>query len=225
MPLKISTISLSLPIGLGSVNCYLIQNDRGSFLIDSGLSNQRRRLEEALFNAGSLPGDLELVVITHGDFDHTGNAIYLRGMYSAKIAMHPGDSGMLSQGDMYWNRKKGNALIRKLTPMLVRFDPTDRGQPDYWIEDGFDLSKFGLEAQVLSVPGHSLGSIAIFTASGDLFCGDLFENRKQPSFNSIMDDPEAARASLERLKKLKIHAVYPGHGKPFPGEMLSQINP
>ncbi|RLI67201.1 hypothetical protein DRO91_10540, partial [Candidatus Heimdallarchaeota archaeon] len=31
-------------------------------------------LERELEKAGCKPGDLKLVVLTHGDFDHTGNA-------------------------------------------------------------------------------------------------------------------------------------------------------
>ena len=33
-------------------------------------------------------------------------------------------------------------------------------------------------------------------------------------------DLVAANASVERLKSLNIHTVYPGHGKPFPMELF-----
>jgi hydroxyacylglutathione hydrolase len=70
------------------------------------------------------------------------------------------------------------------------------------------------------LPGHSKGSISLLTASGDLFCGDLFENSKAPALNSLMDDPAAARASLETLKSLQIKTVYPAHGRPFEMDLL-----
>jgi len=35
-----------------------------------------------------------------------------------------------------------------------------------------------------------------------------------------MDDLSAANASVEKLKKLRIKTVYPGHGKPFPMELF-----
>ena len=75
---KIVTISLSLPYRLGIVNCYLIKTDIGYILIDTGCSNKRTELEKELERAGCKPGNLELIVLTHGDFDHTGNANYLR---------------------------------------------------------------------------------------------------------------------------------------------------
>ena len=34
----------------------------------------------------------------------------------------------------------------------------------------------------------------MLTVEGDLFCGDLLENRRHPMLNSIMDDPAVARA-------------------------------
>jgi glyoxylase-like metal-dependent hydrolase (beta-lactamase superfamily II) len=35
-----------------------------------------------------------------------------------------------------------------------------------------------------------------------------------------MDDPAAARESIEILKRLSIKTVYPGHGQPFSMESL-----
>ena len=124
MPQEIKTIRLPLPYHLGSVNCYLIATDTGNILIDTGGSNKRTDLEKELESAGCKPGNLKLIVVTHGDFDHTGNAAYLRKKFGTKIAMHADDSGMLEHGDMFWNRKKGNFLIfliRKIAPILIRF--------------------------------------------------------------------------------------------------------
>jgi len=47
-------------------------------------------LENKLTTAGCLPGKLKLVIITHGDFDHTGNCAKLQQKYNCKIAMHKG---------------------------------------------------------------------------------------------------------------------------------------
>jgi hydroxyacylglutathione hydrolase len=217
---QIRIINLMMPFRMGSVNCYLLQNEADFFLIDSGTSNQRSEIEKELNAAGCKPGELKLVILTHGDFDHTGNAAHLRTKYGAKIAMHPDDWGMLEQGDMFWNRKKGNLLIRWLAPKLIGFGKAERCTPDLAIADGYDLGEYGLDAQILSIRGHSSGSIAILTAQGELFCGDLLENTAKPALGSIIDDPVAANASLERLKQLGIKIVYPGHGKPFAMELL-----
>ena len=218
---QITPITLALPLGMGSVNCYLLQGEAGFILIDTGISKNRPQLEQALEAAGCGVGALKLVVLTHGDFDHTGNAAYLRGKYGAKIGMGSDDWGMLEQGDMFWNRKKGNALIGWLAPKLIGFGRAERCTPDVALQDGFELGEYGVDTRVLSIPGHSKGSVGVLTNDGELFCGDLLDNTKTPAFNSIMDDPVSGKVSLERLKKLDITTVYPGHGKHFSLEQVA----
>ena len=221
MAQEIKTISLSLPFRMGSVNCYLIETGAGYILIDTGGSNSRADLEKELEGAGcTTAGDLKLVVLTHGDFDHSGNAAHLRKKFGAKIAMHQDDIGMVERGDMFWNRKGPNVVIRMMIPILFGFGRSKRFKPDLHVGEGYDLSEYGLDAKILWIPGHSRGSIGILTAGGDLFCGDLLENRERPVLNSLMNDPVAAYASVEELQSKNINTVYPGHGKPFPMEML-----
>ena len=63
-------------INLGGTNCYLAKTERGHVLIDTGFPFQRSKLEVELDENGCKPGDLGLIVITHGDIDHTGNCIF-----------------------------------------------------------------------------------------------------------------------------------------------------
>ena len=205
---------------MGSVNCYLIETDSGYILIDTGTSNRRTDLEKELRSAGCKPGNLKLVVLTHGDFDHTGNAAYLRRKYGTKIAMHYDDSGMAEHGNMFFNRKMPNILLRMIVPIFFGFGKSKRFIPDLYVDEGYSFSGYGLDAEVVSIPGHSKGSIGIMTAGRDLFCGDLLENTKQPALNSLIDQSGAANASIENLRTLEINTVYPGHGKPFPMDML-----
>ena len=214
-------IRLRMPMMLGTVNCFLLQAGQGFVLIDTGSPNARDELEQELARAGCTPGTLTLIVLTHGDFDHTGNASYLRETFGAKIAMHQDDTGMAERGDMFWNRSSGNPVMRSLAPILFRFGKAHRFTPDLLFGEGQDLAAYGLDARVLSLPGHSKGSIGILTAAGGLFCGDLLENRKQPVRNSLMDDKAACEVSIERLDALSISTVYPGHGEPFPMEQFS----
>jgi hydroxyacylglutathione hydrolase len=215
MSLEIKTFNLLLPYKLGSVNCYLIKTGSGYFLIDTGSSNKRTYLEKELESAGCRPGNLNLIILTHGDFDHAGNAANLCKKFGAKIAMHYDDSGMVERGDMFWNRNKGNIFLKMIGRILFGFGKSKRFKPDFYIDETYDLSKYGLDANVLYLPGHSNGSIGILTTDGDLFCGDLLENTNKPDIGSIIDDKAAANASVEKLKCLKINTVNPGHGKPF----------
>mgnify|MGYP006311850485 CR=1 FL=1 len=65
-------------IRLGVVNAYLIATSGGFVLVDTGHPTGRRKLLRGVEAAGCVPGRLPLVVMTHADTDHTGNAAYLR---------------------------------------------------------------------------------------------------------------------------------------------------
>ena len=206
-------------ISYGGVNCYLLKIDKGFVLIDTGFSKNRIDIDEELENAGCTPKSLRLILLTHGDFDHSGNAAYLREKYNLKIAMHIKDEGMVEKGDLFHNRN-ANFLMRILGKIMLFFlrgglKKEDCFTPDLYVDDGYNLSEFGLDAKVVNIPGHSKGSIGILTSIGDLFCGDLLENTKKPAKNSLIADKKAFYESVEKLKELKISTVYPGHGKPF----------
>jgi glyoxylase-like metal-dependent hydrolase (beta-lactamase superfamily II) len=220
MQKETKTIRLPLPFHLGSVNCYLIETDTGYVLIDTGGSNSRGNLVRALESAGCKPGLLQLIILTHGDFDHTGNTAFLRKSFGAKIAMHSDDLGMVESGDMFAGRKKPNVLMRMLLAIFSGFVMSERFSPDLMVEDGDDLSGYGLDARVISIPGHSKGSIGILTDHGDLFCGDLLVNTDKPALNSLIDERSAAKASLQILRGMSIGTVYPGHGQPFPIDLV-----
>lgn len=217
---NIRTIALPMPMGMGSVNCYLISTTDGHILIDCGCSFGRRELFRQLDNAGVKPGFLHLVLLTHGDFDHTGNAWSLHKTYGAKLAMHPADAGMVEQGNMFVNRKDPGFLARTLVPIFTGFTKRSRFTPDIFLVDGYELDQHSINARVVSTPGHSRGSIGILTEQGNFFCGDLFENRERPRLNSLMDDLEAGKDSAAKVKNLNVKMIYPGHGKPFPWEEL-----
>ena len=202
MSQDVNVITLPLPLRMGSVNCYLLRGQTGFVLIDTGPGNARGKLMGELERLGCAPGSLKLIVLTHGDLDHTGNAAFLRAAFGGKLAMHRDDAGMAEHGDMFFNRKRSNAILRALVPKVIRFGAAERFTPDLMLGEGDNLSAFGIDATVLSVPGHSLGSIAILTAAGDLFCGDLLENTKEPAPGSIIDDVAAARASVARIRGL-----------------------
>ncbi|MGD0727546.1 MAG: MBL fold metallo-hydrolase [Spirochaetia bacterium] len=204
-------------INLGGVNCYLASSPDSFVLIDTGFSGKRALLLKELESAGCAPGKLRLILITHGDADHAGNAAYLREKFGAKIAMHADDAGMVERGDMGWNRKakpdKMSLIMKVMASVMNKFVKSGVFQkftPDMTVDDGFDLSAYGLDAAVLHLPGHSKGSIGILTKDGDLFCGDLFYN--MPGFKFV-DNLKDHDDSVKKLKGLNVHTIYPGHGK------------
>ena len=217
--MEIKTITTPFILNV-SINCYLVKTDNRFIMIDTGRAKKRNIIEKELEKAGCYPGNLRLIVLTHGDFDHCGNAAYFRKKFQSQIAMHKGDSGMIEHGNMLWNRNKQSILIRVLSKLLFRLSKSDRLRPDLYIDEKFDLSDYGFDAKVLEIPGHSQGSIGILTTNGELFCGDLLANVGKPSIWSIIDDSDAAYASIEKLKRLQIDTVYPGHGQSFLMELF-----
>jgi hydroxyacylglutathione hydrolase len=220
MQAKITTIRLPLAMNLGQVNCYLIAAGAGFVLVDTGGSNSRAQVDAALGAAGCGPGRLRLIFLTHGDFDHTGNAAYLKRILEAPIAMHAGDVGMVERGDMSWGRER-NKLMLRLSSRFLGFPKAARFTPDALLAGEADLSAFGLHASVVHLACHSRGSIGLLLDDGAFFCGDLLENTKAPAINSIMDDRKSALATLQMLKAYPIATVYPGHGQPFPFAALA----
>lgn len=211
MPASITTITK------GGVNCYLVKNNGSFLMIDTGLPKNRAEIEKVLDEAGCTPENLKLIVLTHGDYDHAGNAAHLRVKFGTKIALHPDEWQKVEKADWNWGFKP--KPDRFLFPMnivskLIKAGPFDTFTPDIATVDGQSLSEFGFEASIVDIPGHTKGSISILIGN-DFFCGDLFDNMSKPRLQFFIDDMTAADASVKKLKKLSIETVYPGHGKVF----------
>jgi len=206
-----------LRLAFRMVNAYLVRAGDGFILIDTGFRSNRKALDAALVGAGCGIGDLKLIVITHGDADHSSNAVYLRQKYGAKIAMHRAEIDAVESGDMFQSRGPLSPLRRLLKPLmsLFRLKKSDRFTPDVLLAEGDRLIEYGLDATVYHVPGHTRGSLAVLTADGAFFSGDFLENRTRPSIATFVDDATVLRTEFERIKTLNIQTVYPGHGKPF----------
>jgi hydroxyacylglutathione hydrolase len=215
-------------ISLAGTNCYLVRTGSGHILVDTNFPFQRGKLEKALEREGCKPGNLHLIVITHGDIDHTGNCAYLREKYAARIAMHEGDTEMCMKDGI--TRDRGEmpkdfplplmilwlfrGFLRFAIGQMVWRKPFDRFEADLLLEEGQSLAEYGFDAEILYTPGHSKGSISILTGGGDLICGDMFNNVGGRILKSIDQD------RFEMLKGLGIKTIYPGHGEPFPMEQL-----
>jgi len=207
------------------VNCYLIKVKDGFVLIDTGYAKDRDTIDVALAKAGC--DTLNLIILTHGDFDHVGNCAFLRKKFGCKVAMHTDDVGMVEKGDMFWNRGLGRAkrAIGKLFALVmrIRLDEEDMFSPDLFLKDEQYLTEFGFDAAVHHLPGHSKGSIGLLTADGDFFCGDVFTNVSMPKESDLLSNRDDYIKSLERIRGLAIQIIYPGHGLPFHRNALSHI--
>ncbi|MGD0340928.1 MAG: MBL fold metallo-hydrolase [Bacteroidales bacterium] len=209
-------------IELTFVNAFLLKAKGGFVLIDTGLAMHWEKLENELLAAGCFPDKLKLVIITHGDSDHSGNCAKLQEKHKCKIAMHKDDSPMVENG--FNPKRRTRTLSAKIFVLIRKFSrkkiTIDKFKPDIFLEDGQRLNEYGLSAIVIHIPGHTKGSIGILTDDGDLFAGDIFTNRTKPDSTIYIENAADLKNSLSRLKKMNIKTVYCGHGKPFEIEQL-----
>ena len=214
-------------IAVRETNCYLIRGDGGTVLIDPGPPGGAAKVIAGATAFGVRPGDVHLILTTHGHLDHYGAAAGVKAWCDAPVAAYPGEPE--------FSRDRRNSLppaqtlrgsmirwIYLLLSPLARFVPLEA---DLFLEDGADLAPYGVEARTMLLPGHSPGSLGVVTAMGDVFVSDLFVNYAVPSQPLYLSDREAWQHSCERVRKLEPRTVYVGHGEPFPGEALDRIYP
>jgi hydroxyacylglutathione hydrolase len=214
-------------ITIRETNCYLLQGEAGTVLIDPGPPGGAAAVVAGARQAGIQPEDVRLILVSHGHLDHYGAAAGVRDWCGAPVAAYR------SEPSFSLDRRNALPPAQTLRGSVVRwfyllFSPLARFAPleaDLLLDDGADLSPYGLDGRVVLVPGHSPGSLAVVTAQGDAFVGDLLVNYAVPSQPIYLLDRKAWERSLDRLRALQPRMVYVGHGEPFAGDKLDRIYP
>ena len=217
-------------IELTFVNAFLIKVNDGFILVDTGLSMQWEKLERELIESGCLPDHLKLVLITHGDLDHTGNCLKLQEKYQSKIALHKADNDLVEFGVR--TRRKVRTFSAMIFVMIRRLMRSklmksklvaDKFKPDLFLTDGQRLDEYGFNAKIIHIPGHTKGSIGILTDDGKLLAGDIFTNRRKPDLATYIENSKELGMSYAKLKTMNINTIYPGHGKPFEMDQIAHL--
>lgn len=224
MEVTISRIAL----GLGA--CYLIRHE-GAILVDCGYPGRGGAFRRALSALGVSPGDVGLIVLTHGHADHVGSASEIAAMTGAKVAIHHADGPWLESGHSAPVRLVG-ALGRRFSPVATRIFSALPFRPlraDVIIGDeGLSLEPYGVPGEVLHTPGHTAGSISVVLRDGSAIVGDLAMGglpplRRHPGVPYVAEDLGLIAASWRLLLGRGIRAVYPGHGRPFAADDMRRI--
>jgi glyoxylase-like metal-dependent hydrolase (beta-lactamase superfamily II) len=108
-------------LGTPLVNWYLVKDGGGLTVVDAGLPGFRSSLETDLAGLGAAIGDIEAVILTHSDSDHTGLAPALQEA-GARVLIHAADEPKLrNPGPKSGDAKPINILPELWRPSLWRF--------------------------------------------------------------------------------------------------------
>jgi len=200
-------------IPLGMASAYLVESDEGVVLIDAGTPHQERTILRHLERLGR--NDLRMIFITHAHFDHYGSAAAVRRATGAPIAIHEADRDAMARGETPIGTARSYGRLTILAaPLLDRWFRPEPTAPDVILQDGDDLTRFGIPGRVVHTPGHTFGSCCLLLESGVAFVGDLVATVVRPRLQRIYaQDWDLLQRSLERLAELAPKRLYPGHGR------------
>lgn len=150
-----------IPLFLGISTGYLVCDER-PVLVDTGVPSSLRPLLWSLARNRVLSRDLSLILLTHRHSDHPGNAAALQELAGVPVAIHRADAAALHSGRN--GRLVPTDLVGRLALPLMALGSVRLArpcQPDVLLEDGFDLTPFGVHGSVLHTPGHTAGSVTV----------------------------------------------------------------
>lgn len=167
----------------------------GGVLIDAGADPEATGIIQNLDVLGIRPTHL---VLTHGHIDHIGGAQALKAQYGLRVLAHHNDADIMESYDPI--RSAAGYYGLRYPP--VKVDAKITGDVEFTIGTR--------TLRLMEMPGHTPGSIAVFTRIGKL--GVLFGQDMHGPFNPVWDsDRNLHSESLGRLKELNADILCEGH--------------
>ena len=224
VPAEDPGVSLKIHIIRDTISqAYLIESPNGLVLVDTGAPGNESKILKKMKEIGR--ADLKLILITHAHFDHYGCAKSLRETTGAPIAVHRADAHAMTKGQTPLGEVRSWGRVGKIFLSVAKIIwRTEQTPGDIIVDEGFSLKRFGINAVVLHMPGHTPGSICLVLENNYVFVADLLSSRPWLHVQSYYaHDWPQVDDSLERLKQLKPIMIFPGHGKPFLGSKLENL--
>ncbi len=199
-------------------NIWHVRGRDGDLLIDSGMGVVSLREHIALVRERPL-----LALASHTHFDHIGNHHEF-----AERAVHRAETGIMAAP----TREATLADVFVRDDIFTLMPPGEYRSETYTVtpapatrvlDDGDVVDLGDRHFEVLHLPGHSPGSIALWeAATGILFSGDVVYDGEliDDAYHSVVDDYVA---SMERVRALPARTVHGGHFPSFGGERLREL--
>lgn len=186
-----------LPVGAVQANCYLAVDEasRRGIVVDPGGD-----AEIIITRIAQLGLHVDLIVLTHGHFDHLGALGAVRKATRGLVAVPDGDLELVRRA-------------KEIAQVFAGLDIPDAPAPDRLLHDGDRLPVGGQTLQVVATPGHSPGHV-ILVGDGVAFVGDLVFAGGIGRSDLPGGDPDALMQSIAThiLTLPDATRLYPGHG-------------
>ena len=204
-----------LDLGLAppfAANGYLV-DDGELTLVDPGLPYNRPRLPTQLADAGYGVADLDRVLLTHFDLEHSGGLRHLPPEFDGPAYLGAADLDIATGGSLP-NRRHHKSVYHRLLRAVVGLPDGLRVEA---VEDGDEIGGF----DAYHTPGHTPGhTVYVHEGVSAAFLGDLvWEERGEltPPFWLDSYDMRGVRESVRRFVQqappFEVAAV--AHGVPL----------
>ncbi len=190
-------------------------SSRDLSLIDPGLTRKGSYKLDSIKKMGIEPESIKRVIMTHTHLDHIGCFPEIKKRIpSLELWVHLEEADPLEQGDE--RTVYGMAMFEQMCRAQYGVKPGDYAlRANRKLCDGEKLDLGGMVWEVLHIPGHSMGSIALYEPSqktlipGDVVYADYAIGR----FDLHGADGKVLRKSLFRLAELEVKTLLPGHNQ------------
>ena len=216
------------PIPMMFDTIYAVRSE-GVILIDGGDPHKIGNLKRGLERASIKLEEINLILLTHGHWDHIGSTKDIQALTGARVLMHQKDMHFLDE--IHPSQPPGFTLWGKVIIEGLKLYTSYMHIPTFEVDivagdDEISLAEYGIPGKVVYTPGHSWGSVSVLLDGGQAFVGDLamnmFPMRFHPGLPIFGDDIQIVKKSWQKLLVMGAKTVYPAHGKPFPVEILNK---
>jgi glyoxylase-like metal-dependent hydrolase (beta-lactamase superfamily II) len=203
---------------------YLWRDGDELTLIDAGPAGAGDGIAQAVRGLGLEPAAIRRIVLTHWHPDHAGGAPEVRGRHGAEVLAHRLDAPVVRgevPGAPPVLTDEERPIHERVTPLVP---PAPPSPVDGELEEG-DVLPFGGGARVLSIPGHTDGSIAVHLPEhGVLFTGDTVASWEGEVILGVFNvDRARAAESFRRLAGIDSEVACFGHGDPVVGAAAAAL--